>query len=172
MFLNDNDESPEFGDEDLSTLRGLPVQKLVLNHDFAWVTDFGLAELKGLPLTWLSLGRSDHESMEGSFNDITDSGIEKLVGLPLRFLKLVSLCQLTEKCLPAVASLPLDRLVLEGCENLELDHLGTIFSRPLQHLAIIGAWDVSVNPTALKLKRALKDVFDEVKELRVSTGIY
>ena len=95
-------------DEGLENLRGLPLTDLSLEC-CSEVTDAGLACLRGMPLVKLSLG---------TCAKLSNSGLENLVGMPLVSLNLGRGESLTDPGLEFLRGLPLTELSLWRCSQI------------------------------------------------------
>lgn len=103
--------------EELAPLAAMPLTDL----DLAWscLSDAGLAALRGLPLTRLSLYFCIR---------LSDAGLEALEGMPLRVLNLTVVSNLTGAGLRALRCASLTDLNLTGCFKVT-DAGMTLFSR-------------------------------------------
>jgi hypothetical protein len=114
------------------------------------ITNAGLANLVGLPLTHLSLKFCCKITSEGfahlarlplkrlllDFCDCTDAGLAHLAALPLEQLSLMQARNITDNGLAYLPALPLQYLNLSGCKRITNAGLAHLADLPLRVLAL------------------------------------
>lgn len=144
----DIEDCPLFSDLEMSGLRGKALISLSLGRSWTepnLVTDAGLENLAGMPLTHLDLMGSTH---------ITGSGFSHLQGTPLASLNLAACREILDSSLALLRGLPLTNLDLQECTLVTDVGLAHLHGMPLARLDLAGCWGVTQAGVA-ELHRAI-----------------
>lgn len=151
-------ELPLVGTEDLQPLQEMMQLESLDLSGCCMVEDDGLANLRGMSLTFLSLnycrelGSAALEHLRGMpltkldlgfCGKITDEGLGCLRGMPLSDLNLGGCKELTGVGLENLVGLPLNKLNLGGCRALKDDDLRFLVGLPLLKLWLNGCEELS-----------------------------